>query len=67
LQIPFPFDSMLLFGSLAIMLLIGVLLRAKITFFQHFLIPSCLIGGILGLIFLSSGVLKLSEILKIVT
>ena len=60
MQIPFPFDSMLLFGSLAIMLLIGVLLRAKITFFQHFLIPSCLIGGILGLILLSSGVLKLS-------
>jgi len=60
MQIPFPFDSMLLFGSLAIMLLIGVLLRAKIPFFQHFLIPSCLIGGILGLILLSSGVLKLS-------
>ena len=57
---PFPFDSMLLFGSLAIMLLMGVLLRAKISFFQRFLIPSCLIGGVLGLIIINSGIIKLS-------
>ena len=50
MQSPFPFESNLLFGCLAIMLLIGVLLRAKIAFFQRFLMPSCLIGGILGLI-----------------
>ena len=60
MQIPFTFDSMLLFGSLAIMLLIGVLLRAKITFFQHFLIPSCLIGGLLGLIIINGGIIKIS-------
>jgi ESS family glutamate:Na+ symporter len=60
MQIPFPFESMLLFGSLAAMLLIGVLLRAKIPFFQKFLIPSCLIGGILGLILLNTGILQLS-------
>jgi len=57
---PFPFDSMLLFGSLAIMLLMGVLLRAKISFFQRFLIPSCLIGGVLGLISINGGIIKLS-------
>lgn len=60
MKIPFPFDSMLLFGSLAIMLLMGVLLRAKISFFQRFLIPSCLIGGVLGLIIINSGIIKLS-------
>jgi ESS family glutamate:Na+ symporter len=60
MQIPFPFDSMLLFGSLAIMLLIGVLLRAKISIFQRFLIPSCLIGGLLGLIIINGGVLNVS-------
>ena len=49
MQTPFPFESMLVFGSLAAMLLLGVLLRAKIPFFQKYLIPSCLIGGILGL------------------
>ena len=61
MQPPFPFESMLLFGSLAVMLLIGVLLRAKIPFFQKFLIPSCLIGGFLGLILLNTGILQLSS------
>jgi ESS family glutamate:Na+ symporter len=60
MKIPFPFDSMLLFGSLAIMLLMGVLLRAKFSFFQRFLIPSCLIGGVLGLIIINGGIIKLS-------
>lgn len=59
MQSPFPFEPMLVFGCLAIMLLTGVLLRAKITFFQHFLIPSCLIGGILGLLLLNIGVIRL--------
>jgi ESS family glutamate:Na+ symporter len=34
-------------------------LRAKIKFFQKFMIPSCLIGGFLGLLLLTSGVLRL--------
>ncbi len=60
MQPPFPFDSMLLFGSLAAMLLIGVFLRAKVPYFQKFLMPSCLIGGIMGLVLINVGVLKLS-------
>jgi len=60
MQSPFPFESMLVFGCLAIMLLTGVLLRAKIAFFQHFLIPSCLIGGILGIMLLNLGVTSVS-------
>ena len=59
---PFPFDSMLLFSSLAIMLLTGVFLRAKVRFFQKFLMPSCLIGGILGLILINIGAVKLSAV-----
>lgn len=51
---------MLLFGSLAIMLLTGVLLRSKISFFQNFLIPSCLIGGLLGLVLMNTGILSLA-------
>ena len=58
MHMPFPFESMLVFGSLAVMLLVGVLLRAKVSFFQKFLIPSCLIGGILGLILKSAGVIQ---------
>ena len=59
MQSPFPFDSMLMFGSLAIMLLAGVLLRTRVTFFQRFLIPSCLIGGILGFILLNIDLIRL--------
>jgi ESS family glutamate:Na+ symporter len=57
---PVPFDSMLLFGSFAAMLLMGVLLRATIPFFQKFLMPSCLIGGIAGLALINLGLLKFS-------
>jgi ESS family glutamate:Na+ symporter len=60
MQIPFPFEAMLIFGSLSMMLLFGILVRAKLAFFQHFLIPSCLIGGIVGLILLNTGVFDLS-------
>jgi len=59
MKIPFPFETMLGFGGLAIMLLIGVLLRAKVSFFQRFLIPSCLIGGVLGLILLNTRLIKI--------
>jgi ESS family glutamate:Na+ symporter len=57
---PFPFESMLVFGWLACMLLIGVFLRAKIFFFQRFLFPGCLIGGITGLILINTGVISLA-------
>jgi ESS family glutamate:Na+ symporter len=60
MQIPFPFESILLFGALAVMLLSGVLLRAKVSFFQKYLIPSCLIGGILGLILLNLNIIRIS-------
>ncbi len=59
MQIPFPFESMLAFGILAIMILTGVWLRARVHFFQRFLIPSCLIGGLLGLVLLNIGLIKL--------
>jgi ESS family glutamate:Na+ symporter len=57
---PFSFESMLVFGWLASMLLMGVLLRAKISFFQRFLFPGCLIGGIIGLILINLRVIKIA-------
>ena len=57
---PFPFESMRVFGWLASMLLLGVILRAKIPFFQRFLFPGCFIGGILGLILISFGFVKIA-------
>jgi ESS family glutamate:Na+ symporter len=58
---PVPFEPMLLFGSFAAMLLLGVLLRATIPLFQKFLMPSCLIGGITGLVLISLGALSFSS------
>jgi ESS family glutamate:Na+ symporter len=58
MNIPFPFETALVFGFLSIMLLIGIYLRNNLRFFQYFLIPSCLVGGILGLIIVSTGLFK---------
>lgn len=44
---------MMAFGWASIMLLIGFLLRAKIAFFRTMLVPSSVIGGIIGLLFLN--------------
>ncbi len=56
---PFPFEGLLLFGSLSIMLIIGVVLRASVPILQKFLFPSCLIGGVIGLLLLQVGLLDL--------
>lgn len=58
MQSPFPFDGMILFGWMASMLLIGVILRARIPFFQKFLFPSCLIGGIIGLLLVNFKIIQ---------
>ncbi|MGA6926264.1 MAG: hypothetical protein WBY88_11325 [Desulfosarcina sp.] len=46
---PFPFDGMLAFAFLSALLLLGIALRANIGCFQRYLVPGCLIGGLLGL------------------
>jgi ESS family glutamate:Na+ symporter len=57
METPFPFKTLLLFGFLSIMLLIGVFLRARIALFQRFLFPGCLIGGFVGMIIVNSGLI----------
>lgn len=57
---PFPFEPMLVFGWLASMLLVGVLLRARISLFQRYLFPGCLIGGIMGLILINSRIINIA-------
>jgi ESS family glutamate:Na+ symporter len=56
----FPFDTILIVSSLAIFLLVGVILRVKIMFFQRFLIPSCLIGGLIVMILRNLDIIHLS-------
>lgn len=60
METPFPFEPLLLFGFMAIMLLVGMFLRAKFRFFQKYLIPSCFLGGTIGLILISTGVVDAS-------
>ncbi|MCP4749786.1 MAG: hypothetical protein GY866_02745 [Proteobacteria bacterium] len=43
------------FGWLSIMILVGVVLRAKIGVFQKFLFPASILGGLLGFILISVG------------
>ncbi len=57
---PFPFESLLLFGFMAAMLVAGMILRARIKLFQQFLIPSCFLGGLIGLVLISTGLVKAS-------
>jgi len=42
-------------GWLSLMLLVGVVLRAKIRFFQKYLFPASLIGGIIGFVVINAG------------
>lgn len=48
------------FGWLSIMLLVGVILRAKIGFFQKFLFPAAIIGGLIGFVLKSLGLIDIS-------
>jgi ESS family glutamate:Na+ symporter len=62
---PFPFDLLIVFGFLSVMLLVGVIFRAWIRFFQRLLFPSSLIGGLLGLALINAGVFSLDpELIK---
>jgi ESS family glutamate:Na+ symporter len=56
---PYPFDTMLVFAFLSAILLSGVVLRARMRLVQQFLFPSCLIGGVLGLVLLHTGVIAI--------
>ncbi len=60
MKTPVPFEPFLLFGFMAFMLVLGMILRARIKVFQQFLIPSCFIGGLIGLVLISTGLVKAS-------
>ncbi len=49
-----PFQSLLDFGFLSVLILSGVFLRAKVSVFQTYLFPSCMIGGVIGMILINS-------------
>jgi len=65
MQTLFHFEPFLAFGTMAVCLLIGIFLRAKVKFFQNFFMPSCIIGGFLGMIIINLDILPFkAEIYK---
>lgn len=47
-------DFMMAFGLASIMLCLGVFLRARISFLRNMLVPSCVIAGVIGFIFMNA-------------
>ena len=56
------FENLIYFGILSLMLLIGTGLRAKVKFFQNYLVPASIIGGLIGFAIVSTGWLKIGDI-----
>ncbi|MBU2647191.1 hypothetical protein KKI24_20950 [bacterium] len=61
MNVPFDMNYFLAFGFIGICIFVGVLLRAKVPLLQRFLVPSCMIGGILGMIAINMGWVPLDE------
>ena len=56
----FPFDTVISFGFICVMLLSGIALRGKIRAIQKCLFPGCLVGGLVGMVLLNSGAVGLA-------
>ena len=50
MKTPFEMSYFLAFGFIGVCIFAGVFFRAKIRLLQKFLVPSCMIGGIVGMI-----------------
>ena len=50
---PYSFEPLIIFGFLSIMLLVGIALRTTIPLIQKYLFPSCLVGGMIGMVLLN--------------
>ncbi len=57
---PVAFNGAFVFVWISIFLLIGMVLRSKISLFRRYLVPSCVIGGAIGFILQSLGVLDMT-------
>lgn len=57
---PYPFSGVMAFAWIGIFLLVGMVLRALFPPFRRYLIPACIIGGLVGLAAQTCGLLALS-------
>ena len=56
---PFDMNFFLAFGVIGICIFVGVLLRTRVKGLQSYLVPACMIGGILGMIVMNTGIIPL--------
>ena len=49
------FPNIIAFAFMAVMLLLGTILRARIPFLRNALVPASLIGGVIGFVLISAG------------
>ncbi len=49
------FHGVIAFAFMVVMILVGTILRARLPFLQHSLIPASLLGGLIGFVLVSSG------------
>jgi len=54
------YAGFLTLGVIGAMLLLGVFLRAKVKFFQSYLVPAAILGGVVGFFLVNSGVTGLT-------
>ncbi len=59
---PVDMSYFLAFGFIGICIYTGVFLRAKIKLLQNFLVPACMIGGIIGMILLNLNLIPLKAV-----
>lgn len=50
----FDMSLLIALGFLSLLLLLGVILRAKIPFLQKFMVPACLTGGVIGFLIINT-------------
>lgn len=55
---PFPMEPVIGFGWIALFLIVGMWLRAKVPLFRRYLIPACLLGGTIGFLANTFGLLN---------
>lgn len=50
----FDMSTLTALGFLSLLLLLGVALRARIPFLQRYMVPACLIGGVIGFLIINT-------------
>ena len=59
METPYDMNYLLAFGFIGICIFCGVIIRAKVKPMQRFLVPACMIGGLLGMVLMNLGLVPI--------